>query len=862
MTPTASSRSFLLLALLATAPVAAQTMQVAEPLPAGDGWRADRIHHSDAGVWYLHVDDVVADYGQHDVIAADDKGRFLLLTVYSGQWTANSVVPDGLWLAPTRSVDVDPRAPGRELYAGGRGGSLHRVTLRPQPFAKFTLESVEIGHRPGEEFHAVVAGDFAPTAGDELLAFAITGAVFQLVPSGDGAAFTMPQVASVPGRVRDVVVVPGTSGEPATLLGVSRAGHLLRMQLHPGELRWTSVLQEDSGLGRIAAAKGRPGVFYATRDDGAVVRIALAADGRVERSVVYAGGQGLRGVASGRFFADDREAFAVYGYDKAIHVVHRRGTEPWQAETVLTTTQKGHWLTVGELDGRNGTDELVASGFDGDVILVARPPGYALPGAAVPIEEQRPPVPGPTPAPTSVPKPAPDGGAPKVGVGPSLRVAGRIGARGLAELSPLRYFGGFETKTLVYETLVQWGNDGRLAPGLASSWRVEENGKAVVLTLRDGATWSDGRKVTAAEVAVHCRRWLGLPEHAWLRSAVQVQTVRATGPRELRFELEQPAALLADLTVVNPAAVTAPACHDRDGNFVRPVGSGPFVVVGPTEGGKALRYQARDGARVVDVVRFDGDPLDALLAGEVDAVVGSDLVAIEPARAAALRADPRFQVLQGEGSAMWLLTLRWQEGPLADPARRARVAAAIDRDELVRVAAAGFGQPRRAVVAPVLRDWPEGTGPASTESTATFTAPLRLQRGKADPKLVESVVGQLRRAGVPVEATDDSGTWDLRIERTHGLPYDPFHLLARWLEPSGREGAAGLEAAVAELFAASDPSGWPAHFGRVQHELDEFLPMVGLFAPARLAVLRAGLATPRLTPDLYRLDAEWLQRGS
>ena len=853
MNPTLSSCVFAVCCVVSSPALVAQGMQVAEPLPANQGWRADRIHHSDAGVWYLHVDDVVADYGQHDVIAADDKGRFLLLTVYSGQWTAQSVVPDGQWLAPTRPADVDPRVPGRELYAGGRSGSLHRVTLRPQPFAKFTLESVEIGHRPGEEFHAVVAGDFAPTAGDELLAFAITGAVFQLLPSGDGTAFTTLQVATVPGRVRDVVVVPGGAGEPATLLGVSRAGHLLRMQLHPGELRWTSVLQEDSGLGRIAAAKGRPGVFYATRDDGVVVRAALAADGRVDRSVIYAGGQGLRGVASGHFFADDREALAVYGYDKAIHVVHRRGDEPWQVETVLTTTQKGHWLAVGELDGRNGTDELVASGFDGDVILVARPPGYALSGAAVPVEEQAPPVPAP--------KPAAGADAPKIGVVPSLRVAGRIGERGLAELSPLRYFGGFETKALVYETLLQWGNDGRLAPGLASSWRLEDDGKAVVLTLRDGATWSDGMPVTAADVAVHCRRWLGLPEHAWLRSAAAVQTVRAIGPRELRFQLDRPSALLADLTVVNPTAVTGPGCHDRDGNFVRPVGSGPFVVVGPTEQAKALRYEARAGARVVDLVRVAGDPLDALLAGEVDAVVGSDLVRLDPARTQALQQDQRFQVLRGPGSAMWLLAMRWQDGPLADRARRAAVAAAIDRDELVRVAASGFGEPRRAVVAPVLRDWPDGASSA-VSAKAAFPVPLRLQRGNADGLLVESLLLQLRRAGVPALVVDESAAWDLRIERTHGLPYDPFHLLARWLEPSGVAAAAELEAAVAGLFGASDPASWPRHFQRVQHALDELVPTVGLFAPARLAVLRAGLTAPTLTPDLYRLDADWLQRGS
>jgi hypothetical protein len=595
MNPTLSSCVFAVCCFVSSPALVAQGMQVAEPLPASDGWRADRIHHSDAGVWYLHVDDVVADYGQHDVIAADDKGRFLLLTVYSGQWTAQSVVPDGLWLAPTRSADVDPRIPGRELYAGGRAGSLHRVTLRPQPFAKFTLESVEIGHCGGEEFHAVVAGDLAPTAGDELLAFAITGAVFQLVPSGDGAAFTRLQVATVPGRVRDVVVVPGSAGEPATLLGVSRAGHLLRMQLHPGELRWTTMLQEDSGLGRIAAAKGRPGVFYATRDDGAVVRAALAADGRVDRSVIYAGGQGLRGIASGRFFADDREALAVYGYDKAIHVVHRRGTEPWQVETVLTTTQKGHWLTVGELDGRNGTDELVASGFDGDVILVARPPGYALPGAAVPVEEQRPPVPAP--------KPAEGGAAPKVGAVPPLRVAGRIGERGLAELSPLRYFGGFETKTLVYETLLQWGNDGRLAPGLSVvvAPRGRRQGSGDDAARGCHVVTTTPRSPLASHVATcTVRRWLGAARSTtWLPGNARRtgrDRARERPERELRLQLDRPAALARrPVRRSTPTAVTAPTAwsRDRDGNFVRAAGLGPVrrSLAADAEQARALRYR-------------------------------------------------------------------------------------------------------------------------------------------------------------------------------------------------------------------------------------------------------------------------------
>ncbi|HEX6811763.1 MAG TPA: hypothetical protein VF384_09085 [Planctomycetota bacterium] len=362
----------------------------ATPLPASSGWRAELIHKSDSGVWYAHVDKVVDAYGANEVIATDDKGRLLLLTVYSGQWSASSVVCDGQWLSPTCSRDVDPRVPGRELYAGGKSGTVHRVVLRPQPFARFSLESLEIGHAAGEEFHAVLAADLLPGGNAELLAFGISGAVFQLTAEATGDAFTMRRVATVPGRVRDIAVEAGANGGPASMFGVSRSGHWLRMQLRDGVLQHEVLLHEDCGLGRVARAKGRPGVYYLTRDDGVVVRAQPGADGQVAREPIFAGGQGLRGVASGRFFADGREAIAVYGYEKTVHLISRGDGGAWQVETVFTSAQRGHWLAVGELDGRNGTDELVAAGFDGDVVLLSRPAGYALPGVAVPTKEREP----------------------------------------------------------------------------------------------------------------------------------------------------------------------------------------------------------------------------------------------------------------------------------------------------------------------------------------------------------------------------------------------------------------------------------------------------------------------------------------
>jgi hypothetical protein len=358
------------------------------PVPTAPDWRGTLIYNGDAGVWYLQVAKVIAVYGHNEVIATDDKGRVLVLTVYSGKWSESWTAPDGQWLAPTTPADVDPRIPGEELYAAGKSGNVHQLTLQPLPFGKFELQSVEIGHAPGEEFHAVLAADVdSKRAGCELLAFGITGAVYQLTAADKAGAFRMQKLGEVVGRVRDTVVLRDPRTGEAAILAVSRSGDLLSLSVDNGVLRSEVLAHETSGLGRLAVRPARDGeatVLYATRDDGVLLRYQKGADGRVAREVVFAGEQGLRGVAAGRFHEDGREAVAVYGYGRAVHLITRGPAGGWQAEVLWQSLQQGHWLAVGELDGRNTTDELVCSGFDGQVVLLARPPGYGMPQAAVP----------------------------------------------------------------------------------------------------------------------------------------------------------------------------------------------------------------------------------------------------------------------------------------------------------------------------------------------------------------------------------------------------------------------------------------------------------------------------------------------
>jgi hypothetical protein len=363
-------------------------------LPAAADWIATLAHAGDAGVWYVHFAKVIPAYGCPELVAGDDKGRLLVLSCYSGKWTALQTILDHQWLTPAGPVDVDPRVEGTELYAGGRAGNVHRVRLRPKG-SGFELDSVEIAHFAGEEIHTILAADLRPKlGGDELLVFTMSGGVHELRPLGEGTGFRATRIGDLGGRVRQAVVLPARNGQPPWFAAVARSGELILLRLGEQGLERRTLARESMGLGRITRREVDPNaeqgalagseVLYVTRDDGLVLRFEQQADGDWLREPIFAGPQGPRGIVAGRFHADAaRESIAVFGYAGKVHLLSRAPGRSWQAETIFAAADQGHWLAAGELDGRNGTDEIIGSTFGGRIVVLSRRPGYGLPVAAV-----------------------------------------------------------------------------------------------------------------------------------------------------------------------------------------------------------------------------------------------------------------------------------------------------------------------------------------------------------------------------------------------------------------------------------------------------------------------------------------------
>lgn len=511
-------------------------------------------------------------------------------------------------------------------------------------------------------------------------------------------------------------------------------------------------------------------------------------------------------------------------------------------------------------------------------------------------------------------------------VEPPIRVLLRARHGGADRLTPLRYIGGFETKTLLYETLVRRGADGRIAPGLATRWWFDPSGTTCFLELREGAQFHDGMPVTAEAVRVHFQRWVGLPEHDWLACNRRIEGVTTSGDRVVRLHLTEPYAILDDLVAINPCAVVGPGARDWEGEFQRPVGTGPFRFARVLDGGERwLLERAQPGGVPIEIGFLprgrDRAPVDALLSDRADVFVGGWEEDLPHDALQELLADGRFVVQDAPGSSVAYVSFRLTEGPTADPAIRRRIQASIDRAVLIAAVEHGRGDATTAWAAASVPFWPRSAPPPAPAPAPAGSLPaLQIAGGAAGSRaarIAEALQAQLQRAGFPVEVVQppaarneavaasgvtaatpevpavgtvrpldsESGevrsarnrarraladAADLRVEITHGVPYDPHQSLVARFGPARAANAdqarprggvdSRLQQLVALAMATWDETVRLPIYAEIQALIDSEALIVPLYAPRRLALRRKEITGIVLPIDAYRVDLHAIHR--
>ena len=409
-----------------------------------------------------------------------------------------------------------------------------------------------------------------------------------------------------------------------------------------------------------------------------------------------------------------------------------------------------------------------------------------------------------------------------------IAIAAEIGGLELRQnVSPLH------TYSLVFDSLIRYGENGNLEPALATSWTVSEDGRTISFQLREGVTFSDGTPFDAEVAKWNLERWMGKDDFSWIGVSDAMESIVATGTHSLDINLkrEVPVALL-ELTIVRPVRFLSAEAVDADGNQTAPIGTGPWVITENTNAGTTLvpnaNYWGEKPAIEKIELKVVPDELsrsNGLRAGDLDIVGGEWVAPLSPRRARALDKSEGTSAATAPGTAAVLMTFSPKSEILGDATVREAVALSVDRNSIVQIIYEGYADPTANVfpasipqggkeqpVVPRNVDaargkleaagW-EASGDGWSKGGTSLSVELMVSE-EALPgsrRLAELIHGQLTETGFDVSVSSvDSATihdrrqeftYDLTFMGTYGAPYDPHGTIANLLLSSVDSGPDG-----------------------------------------------------------------------
>ncbi|MGQ9498335.1 MAG: ABC transporter substrate-binding protein [Desulfotomaculales bacterium] len=377
---------------------------------------------------------------------------------------------------------------------------------------------------------------------------------------------------------------------------------------------------------------------------------------------------------------------------------------------------------------------------------------------------------------------------------------------------------------VTHTPLVIYTPDMGLAPGLAESWKISPDGKAVTFLIRGNARWSDGKPVTVQDAEFSYEYW---KKHKLYAQGTFLDAfldrVEVTGQRELKMVFKEPVAALflkstaASLYIIPQhvwSKVEDPRTYDGPDAMV---GCGPFVFERYDPATQTVYLRANEdyfaGKPLVPAIQWRYfETLDALLLalqkGEIDAQMdyvnnpgGAYANALKRTKGLVVEEIPALGVRP-------LLYFGFRQYPTNLREFREAVSLAIDYQLLLNAVCAGYGElPGQGFTPPGIpgynpalprhRHDPEqakrildtagfvdrdGDGLRETPQGEKLRIPVTTQAGVAElVRAAEIVSLNLKRIGLDafVEALEST------VARNKAYTARDYHLLVWRISPYG-----------------------------------------------------------------------------
>lgn len=414
-----------------------------------------------------------------------------------------------------------------------------------------------------------------------------------------------------------------------------------------------------------------------------------------------------------------------------------------------------------------------------------------------------------------------------------------------------------QTLGLVYESLVQTDENGKLIPALATKWSTSKDGKTVTFQLRKGVQWQNGDPFTSADVQASLERILNEKTGAVARSNLtQIKSIDTKGKHTVVLHLSSPDAAIFYALASTNAAILHKADIEAGTVGKKVNGTGPFEWKSWRQGQQVTLTANPDywgGAPSIDTLEFRVIPSEASIlagarAGKIQIGVVSD-----PSVAHQAENGSGFSLVKQPSMSYHTLMLNGRHPPLDQLKVRQAIACAVDRQQVIDTAAFGDGQVTGPITSPGYQYDPTKGLPCDPPDLDTAKKLLE-QSGHGDGFTLTTIVMSDNYATAVPEAQNLRSQLSkigvtLKIKQ---MPTNPY--VDAWL-------AANFDAAVAKNGGSSDPY---LMYGRYFTKGGSLTKPAGLASPKLDHLLRKGNSTTneKVRQSTYRKLQEQLLRLS
>lgn len=249
---------------------------------------------------------------------------------------------------------------------------------------------------------------------------------------------------------------------------------------------------------------------------------------------------------------------------------------------------------------------------------------------------------------------------------------------------------------MLYEGLVDLGENGGIVPALAERWEVSADGLEYRFHLRSGVSFSDGEPFDADVVVKNFTAIMeNAKRHAWLPLTEKIENFHSQGPSTFILRLKSPYyPVLDDLALPRPFRMLSPAAFPDDGKtrtgIKKAVGTGPWKLSKTALGEYDLferneNYWGEKAKEAKVLVRVIPDPQSrsvALETGEIDLIYGIGQISYDAF--SRFRSDAKYVTAVSTPVGGMALAINSGRGPTSELAVRQALQHAANKDAIIQ----------------------------------------------------------------------------------------------------------------------------------------------------------------------------------